>query len=512
MLVRVHRIGLALLLGACASDTGNVPLPASESLELRVQQGALIGHAIVGGVREYLGIPFAEPPLGPLRWAAPVPKEPWREPRIADSFGPRCPQASNHGALDERESEDCLYLNVWAPARAQGAAVMLWIHGGGNRDGTASDFFTSGALLAERYGVIVVTLNYRLGVLGFLTHSEEANQGLWDQQLGMRWTQDNIAAFGGDPARTTIFGESAGSSDVCLQLAAPSSQSLFARAISESGGCTTRRKSRAAGERDTTQLAEQLGCSGQDVLSCLRAAAVPDLFAAVDTLAAKAVGFGPVIDGDFTPEEPRALYDQGKIAKVPYILGTNHDEGSAFTLDAASLADEAQYKQALARLGADPEELMRYYAPSDFPRAQNPYQAAFARAWGDARMVCSTLDVAIRAEQAGLPVYVYNFDMSMDGPDGVFGAAHAFEIGFVFGTIPMITPEQKAVSDRMQQHWTQFAKTGDPNAPELHPWPSFTHASDLRVSFADETITVKGFRARECEFWRTQYDKAFQAR
>ena len=509
MLVRDRAISLAFLLSACAADTGSAPLPASETLDLRVQQGELIGHAIAGGVREYLGVPFAEPPLGPLRWAAPVPKAAWREPLVADDFGPRCPQASNHGVLDERESEDCLYLNVWAPARAQGAAVMLWIHGGGNRDGTASDFFTSGALLAERYGVIVVTLNYRLGVLGFLTHGDQANQGLWDQQLGMRWTHDNIAAFGGDPARITIFGESAGSSDVCLQLAAPSSHGLFARAISESGGCTTRRKSRAAGERDAAWLAEQLGCSEEDFLACLRAAAVPDLFAAVDTLAVRAVGFGPVVDGDFTPEEPRVLYDQGKLAHVPYMLGSNSDEGSAFTLDAASIADEAQYKEALSRLGADPEELMRYYTPADFPRAQNPFQAAFARAWGDARMVCSTLDVAIRAEHAGLSVYMYNFDMSMDGPDGVFGAAHAFEIGFVFGTIPMITPEQKLVSDRMQQHWTQFAKTGDPNAPGLHPWPRFELASDLRVSFAPETIIVKGFRARECELWREQYDRAF---
>ena len=124
-------------------------------------------------------------------------------------------------------------------------------------------------------------------------------------------------------------------------------------------------------------------------------------------------------------------------------------------------------------------------------------------------MVCSTLDVAIRAQQAGLPVYAYNFDMPMDGPDGVFGAAHAFEIGFVFGTMPMMTPEQRAVSDRMQQHWTQFAKRGDPNAPGLHPWPLFEASSDLRVSFADKTITVQHFRARECTYWRKQYEKAF---
>jgi para-nitrobenzyl esterase len=500
---------LAIVLGACAADTSSSPLPASESLELRVQQGPLVGHSTAGDVREFLGIPFAEPPVGPLRWARPVPKLPWTEPRVARDFGPRCPQASNHGLLDQRESEDCLYLNVWAPARAQGAAVMLWIHGGGNRDGTASDFFTSGALLAERYGVIVVTLNYRLGVLGFLAHAELANQGLWDQQLGMRWTQENIAAFGGDPERITIFGESAGSSDVCLQLAAPSSRGLFARAISESGGCTTRRKSLAAGERDAAQLAEQLGCSAQSVLSCLRSAEVPDLFAAADALTAEGVGFGPVVDGDFTPDEPRALYDRGEIAHVPYMLGSNADEGSAFTLDAASLADDAQYMAALRRLGADPDELRALYPPSNFSRAQNPYQAAFARAWGDARMVCSTHDVARRAEHAGLPVFMYNFDMSMDGPDGVFGAAHAFEIGFVFGTIPMITAEQKAVSDRMQQHWTRFAETGDPNVPDLQTWPTFEQATDLRVSFSDTTTVVQNFRASECSFWRKQYEQAF---
>ena len=494
---------MILLLGACAADTNTTPLPASESLDLRVQQGELIGHAIAGGVREFLGVPFAEPPLGALRWARPVPKSPWSEALVADSLGPRCPQASNQGALDEHTSEDCLYLNVWAPARAQGAAVMLWIHGGGNRDGTASDFFTSGALLAERYGVIVVTLNYRLGLLGFLAQRGLANQGLWDQQLGMRWTHDNIAAFGGDPERITIFGESAGSTDVCLQLAAPSSEGLFARAISESGGCTTRRKSLAAGEREAAQLMAAVGCSD---LACLRGASVQALFTAAN---AQGIGFGPVVDGDFTPDEPRTLYDRGAIAGVPYMLGSNSDEGTAFTLDAASIADEAQYKAALGRLGADPEELMVYYPPSAFGRAKNPYQAAFARAWGDARMVCSTLDVAVRAAQAGSPVYMYNFDMSMDGPDGVFGAAHAFEIGFVFGTLPMMTAEQKAVSDRMQAHWTQFAKTGDPNAPGLHPWPGFEPASDLRVSFADETLTLKNFRARECSYWRNQYANAF---
>jgi para-nitrobenzyl esterase len=488
-------------------------------LALRVQQGELVGHAIAGGVREFLGIPFAEPPVGSLRWAPPQPqpKAAWPQPLVAERFGPRCPQAANHGMPNDLESEDCLYLSVWAPARAYAAPVMVWIHGGGNRDGTASDFFTSGANLAARYGVIVVALNYRLGVLGFLAHPElhaeqtgpGANQGLWDQQLALQWTRTNIAAFGGDPDNVTIFGESAGSADVCLHMAAVSSRGLFARAISESGGCTTRRKGLAAAERDGAQLAEQLGCSGDAVLPCLRAADVPALFTAFDALSAQGLSFGPVVDGNFTPDQTRALFDRGEIAHVPYVIGTNSDEGSAFTLDATNLADEAQYTAALERLGGDVSELLSFYPASKFSGAKNPYQAAYARAWGDARMVCSSLDVAVRAEAAGLPVFMYHFDMSMDGPNGVFGAAHAFEIGFVFGTSPTFMPDQRVVSDRMQGYWTQFAKTGDPNGPELAPWPSFTHSADMRVNLAETTSVIQDFRGPECAYWRAQYDKAF---
>ena len=528
MSIRFNWGVIVLLLAACddaqgssalatSGSAGASPLSAAGALTLQVQQGELIGHSVIGGVREFLGIPFAEPPVEARRWALPVPKSAWPEPLVADHFGPRCPQASSHGMPNPLESEDCLYLSVWAPAEAHSAPVMVWIHGGGNRDGTASDFFTGGAALAARYGVVVVALNYRLGVLGFLAQPElhraqgapVANQGLWDQQLAMQWTHANIAAFGGDPSNITIFGESAGSADVCLHMVAPASRGLFARAISESGGCTTRRRGLAAAERDTAKLAEQLGCSAENALPCLRAAGVPALFAATDALGAQGLGFGPVVDGELIPDQPRALFDRGEIAHVPYLLGTNTDEGSAFTLDAASITSDEQYKDALARLGPDPNEVLVFYPPSKFSSAKNPYQAAFARAWGDARMVCSTLDVAVRAQRAGLPVFLYNFDISMDGPNGVFGAAHAFEIGFVFGTNPMFTPEQRAVSDRMQGHWTQFAKTGDPNGPELYPWPLFTEDADVRINFAETSSVIQDFRAFECGFWRLQYDKAF---
>jgi para-nitrobenzyl esterase len=253
----------------------------------------------------------------------------------------------------------------------------------------------------------------------------------------------------------------------------------------------------------TTQLAAQTGCTEGAGLACLRAATLPALFAASEAVGAP---FGPIVDGSWMPEQPRALYDRAEIARVPLLIGSNSDEGTAFTLDAASIANDPQYVTALERLAADPVEVQQVYPLSDFASAKNPYQAAFARAWGDSRLVCSTLDVAVRAQRAGSPVYMYNFDMPMDD---VLGAAHAFEIGFVFGTIANPTPEQKAVSDRMQRYWTRFAETGDPNSAGEYPWPSFTQTANVRMSFAPTPSVIAEFRSRECNFWRTQYDKAF---
>jgi para-nitrobenzyl esterase len=515
--------GLLLLLSACAGDAAATALQpsaamVSSSLELHVGSGFIRGFAADNGVRSFLGVPYAQPPLGALRWQAPVTQPAWDGFREATRWSARCPQAASHGQASAIESEDCLYLNVWAPSTASALPVMVWIHGGGNVDGTASDEALNGKLLAARFDVVVVSLNYRLGVLGFLSHPALAadgggllaNQGLRDQQLALRWVRDNIAVFGGDPDNVTIFGESAGASDVCLHMVAPGSKGLFARALGESGGCTTRRKPVSDAAAQGVLLAQQLGCGDGDPLACMRGKSVQEVFAAADALGA-GVSFGPVVDGAVTPDQPRALYDAGALAHVPYLIGSNTDEGTGFTLDATGISDDAGYLAALrARLLVPEEQVAALYPASNFRDHPDPYQAAIARAWGDRSLVCSSLDVAQRTAAAGLPVFMYNFDMPLDGKAGVWGAAHATEIVFVFGTKPDFTPEERAVSDRMQRYWTQFAKTGDPNAAELEAWPRFTTAQDVRLNFGVATTQLHDFRGRECAFWREQYERAFQ--
>ena len=522
----VRRAWLALLLCSCASadEAVSAPQPTaapiSHLLQLHIAQGDIQGFAVDDGVRSFLGIPYARAPLGELRWQAPVPQPAWQGIRQVTQWSARCPQAGSHGQPNALESEDCLYLNVWTPSVAGNLPVMVWIHGGGNVDGTASDEALNGKLLVDRYNVVVVTLNYRLGVLGFMSHpslaadggNPLANQGLRDQQLALRWVHDNAVAFGGDPSNVTIFGESAGASDVCLHMVAPASKGLFARALGESGGCTTRRKLVSDAVPQGTMLAQQLGCSDGDQLACMRTKSVQDVFAAADALGATGVSFGPVVDGDVTPDQPRALYDHDAIAQVPYLIGSNTDEGTGFTLDATGITDDAGYLDALrVRLLVPADQVAALYPVSAFQTHSDPYQAAVARAWGDRSLVCTTLDVAQRTAAAGLPVFMYNFDMPLDGTAGVWGAAHATEIVFVFGTKPDFTPEERAVSDRMQRYWTQFAKTGDPASPELEAWPRFTKEQDVRVNFGVNTTVLHDFRTRECQFWSGQYDRAFSS-
>lgn len=522
MPVRALRIAIlswAVLGCSAAVESSSQPLaaPVSTSLQLHIEQGDIEGRSVEGDVRSFLGIPYALPPIGELRWRAPQPHPGWQGTRDAAHWSARCPQAASHGAPNAFEAEDCLYLNVWAPRVASGLPVMVWIHGGGNTDGSASDEGTNGKWLAGRFDVVVVSVNYRLGVLGFFAHPELAaeggrpgNQGLRDQQLALTWVEHNIAAFGGDPNNVTIFGESAGATDVCLQLAAPASRGLFQRALAESGSCTTRRKFASEASTYATALAERTACPADDALACLRAKPLPDLFTAADALVAQGASFGPIVDGDFIPDQPRNLYDRREIAQVPLLIGSNTDEGTGFVMNIGGLVDDQSYLEALRqRLTAPPDQVAALYPPSAFRDAQNPYQAALARAWGDGRLVCPTLDVAIRTAATGAPVFMYNFDIPLDGPGGAWGAAHATEIAYVFGTAPNFTPEQAFVSQRMQRYWTQFAKTGDPNLPDLQTWPRFGTSADVRLNFGVETSVVNGFRARECEFWREQYGRMF---
>ncbi len=487
---------------------------------------------VVGTSRQFLGIPYAKPPVGALRWKPPVAPDPWTQPLETTQFGKRCAQLAS-AALQTAASndEDCLYLNVWAPVPVPTTAlpVMVWIHGGFNISGSASDAVPfvnrgelySGEFLAENHGVIVVSFDYRVGLFGFFDHSDlvaeggTGNQGLLDQQFAMHWVHDNIAKFGGDPANVTIFGQSAGATDVCMHVAAPSSRGLFQHAILESQGCTIHQKAGTDGKAAATAFATSVGCPPDvagGVLACLRAKSATDLMASPSVAAG--TGFGLDVDGVFMPDQPRALFNAGAIAQVPYLIGSNTDEGTLF-LGATKLTTEAEYKAALAaRFGAFGQPTVNaiaaLYPVTNFADGMpNPAQAAFARVVGDSLIACPTFDTAARIAHGGNAVYLYNFDIPFVVPGLFLGATHGAELLSVFGTSPAFTADTKAASDLMQRYWTQFARSGNPNEGTDLAWPAFTDAQNVRVNFALQPTIVTGFRAAECTFWRTLFDAAF---
>jgi len=518
------------------SDPGDASTGVSsdarkDGLVVDLEDGRLEGD-LVGGARRFLAVPFAKPPLGDLRWRAPVPNDPWTGTRHETDFVAGCPQLADQGA-PASDNEDCLYLNVWAPEPVpKEAPVMVWIHGGGNFSGgagipipaTTGTLWFDGQYFAARQGVVLVTIQYRLGPLGFFAHPALAaegepvgNQGLLDQRRALEWVKTNIAQFGGNPDNVTIFGESAGSADVCYHVASPGSRGLFHRAISESGGCTIRT---VGAEQTIATVGDQMiayakavGCAeGADQLDCLRSASVSDLLANGQQPAPGAGeirnadwSFAAVIDGPegFLPDTPRAIFDRGEIAKVPYLLGSNNDEGTTFVFRADPLTTEAEYLADLeARFGAAAPEIAALYPPSKFGGDVN---AARARVVGDSGVVCGTHDTARRASKAGLPVFMYNFNVRWSLLPDTLLAGHASEISHVFGAPWAPTPdsESQAVADAMNGYWARFANSGDPNGPEAPgEWPPFTDSSDRRLQLDPTWVVLDDFRTEECAFWR----------
>jgi para-nitrobenzyl esterase len=409
---------------------------------------------------------------------------------------------------------------------------MVWIHGGGNFAGSAGDTLPTttdvrwydGQFFAARHGVVLVSLNYRLGPMGFFSHpalaaegSPPANQGLLDQHLLLEWVRDNVADFGGDPGNVTIFGESAGSADVCYHVTSPRARGLFHRAVSESGGCTM------AGGLDSTieaarpgqeAFARKLGCdTAADVLACLRAKPAAEIMSAAQqpepmSGAPLSFSFGAILDGPggYRPEAPKALFERGDVAKVPYILGSNNDEGTLFVLN-AKVTTEEEYQAALtSRFHDAAAEIEARYPAS---RYGGDFKAALAAVVGDSGLICGTHDTARRAQKAGLPVYSYNFNIPWGISPDALKAAHASEISHVFGNPYKADAPGKAVSDAMNAYWSAFAASGNPNypgAPSL--WPAFApddNDSDERIQFDPTGVTtVRDFKKDECAFWRNQ--------
>jgi len=454
------------------------------------------------GVARFGGIPFAAPPVGELRFRPPAPAEPWDGERDATGFGPISPQNPSlmdalFGGEAEQWNEDCLYLNVWTPdpAPGEGAArpVMVWIHGGGFEMGSGSSPLYHGESFADD-GVLLVTLNYRLGAVGFLElgHLDPAEAGsgsvgLLDQVAALEWVRDNIASFGGDPANVTIFGESAGAMSVGLLLSMPRAQGLFHKAITQSGAASAA-KSPEQALRDTTEF---LGLAGLSTVEELRAAPVEQLLAAHGQMAAGRVAdpeevirnhgnplaflsFRPVADGTEIPADPLAAIAAGSSAGVPLLIGTNLEEWKLFALMTTSSESDEALAGRIALLTDDPEGALEAYR-SEYPEADL------------ATLECAVLtDVVFRipavqladAQAAHAPVYQYRFDWRTPVWGGAIGAAHAVEIPFVFDLVEdqrlhvLVGPEApKPLARAMHDAWIAFARDGVPSAASLETWP-----------------------------------------
>jgi para-nitrobenzyl esterase len=525
------RWGTALVagLGLWGAGCGSEELVTQQASQ--IQQGTTINIAdgtvegdLDGGSRRWRGIPYAAPPIGERRWRPPAPPVPWTGVRQATAFGSACSQLPAISGTPSEE-EDCLYLNVWSPDPAPTAPlpVMLWFHGGANQSGSAGDpvpfgvggDFYSGRTLVERHNVVVVTINYRLGVFGFFAHpaleGEDSaypyagNQGLLDQRAALEWVRKNIGPFGGDPDNVTIFGESAGSFDTCFQVVSPGSRGLFHRAISESGGCTTRQRTLAEAETQAEQLSATVGCdTADDTLGCLRQVAVAEL------LEKAGADFGPIIDGGFLPDQPRALFAAGDFAKVPYILGSNSDEGTLFSIGETPVTTEEEYLAALEeRYGALADQVAAVYPVANFASPQD----ALVRVFGDSALVCPTYDTARRAAAGGSAVWLYNFARPVQGPLASLhlGATHGAEISYVFGSADYSdSPDDEALVNTIEGYWTRHARDGDPNGEGATDWPRYDDASDQRLNLDVQPSVLTGFRRPECEFWWGVYDSEFE--
>jgi len=471
-------------------------LSGAAAADVTIGQGALHGDE-TEGIASFKNIPFAAPPVGPLRWRAPAPAPGWQGVRKAADFGPICPQNRRPSLFMPKlaQSEDCLSLNVWTPKAAADAKlpVMVWIYGGGFLEGGSAVPLYDGTDLAK-HGVVVVSLNYRLGVLGFFNHpaleseGESGNFGLLDQIAALKWVQQNIAAFGGDPAKVTIFGESAGGVSVNDLVASPLARGLFIRAISESGLGLLPVPTAATAEKDSAAFAAKMGGSGD--AAGMRSWKVADILKQQGDLAAEG-HVQPFIDGKVIPDDVSLLFAKGDIAKVDYIAGSNSNE--------ASLAPA---------LGADPVKGLEKFGDA-LPQVRALYEAGgkltdeeFGRqAFGDSLFTSGAQGLAGFVSKAGGTARVYHFAYIADSFKGKTpGVNHGGELAFVFGLRGLgflaggASDKDKQVIALTQDYWTNFAKTGDPNGAGLPAWPAFTPSDRETLVFDDETKAKADYR------------------
>ena len=565
-----------LWLGACSSsssspaapnpqeDSGSPPTieagspeASASSLDVPTDKGMVHGST-AGGVRSFLGIPFAATTGGDNRWKPPQPAAAWTTTLNATTLGPICPQIDpSTMAYATTSDENCLSINVWTPdpAPTTPVPVMVWIFGGAFVFGSGGAAPYNGNHLVPNGNVVVVSMNYRVGALGFLGHSalaaEDAskstgNYGLLDQQAALKWVQTNIAAFGGDKTNVTIFGESAGGKSVCLQLLSPGSQGLFNKAIIESGLCLTPGLTLSAAEAQGDRYATAMGCTDADAasaLSCLRALPAKTVVNGPATPppqlpgglfyqdSSTSLSFQPIVDGTFLTDQPAALFTANKEAAVPVLQGANTDEGILFQTAAlgpyTSVTTETDYLAALTRtFGPNASAIAAQYpvaggdagapvgdagTPSDGGAggavAFATPDEALTQVSGDAFFVCQARRLE-RIFSANAPkTYLYSFNGPLTGVPlaPLMGVAfHSSELPYVFGNSYLLGSVPAAgapLVTAMEGYWTAFAKSGDPNGGSSPTWPPYTTAGDQHINL-DTSITVgTGLEKANCDFW-----------
>ena len=459
---------------------------------VKVENGMVQGTA-ENGLLVFKGIPFAAPPVGDLRWKAPQPSAKWNSVLKADKFAPGPIQGGNPPS---GKSEDCLYLNIWTPAKSAGdrIPVLVWIYGGGFGAGATSEKNYSGENLAKK-GVILVSIAYRVGQLGFLAHPElsaenpnhvSGNYGLLDMIAGLKWVQDNIAAFGGNPGKVSIFGESAGGIAVSMLCASPLAKGLFQGAISQSGGSfgpprkTTfpgeNLKLLAEAEQDGKAYLENAGVSSIAELRKIDADKLPS---------GRGIGMSwPIIDGYVIPDDQYKLYEEGKFNDTPILVGYNSDEGASFS---PPRTPEAYIQSVRTRFGPYADSLLKAYPAGTETVPKTARDLARDAAFGWHTWIWARL----QSKKGESKVYYYYFDQHpdypVDSPRAGYGSPHGQDVAYVFGHLdtlnPNITRTDLAISDAMVTYWTNFAKQGNPDGEGVPEWPAFSDANPVVMYF-----------------------------
>lgn len=483
----------------------------AQSLEVRTHYGSVSG-AETQGLRVFKGIPYATPPVGDLRWKRPLPPKPWTGVRPATEFAASCIQPSPRV---QKQSEDCLYLNVWGLPSARNAPVMLWIHGGGYLGGSGSVPLYDGSSLA-RLGAVVVTINYRLGVFGFLAHPQlsrespqhvSGNYGLLDQIAALQWVRENIAAFGGDPKNVTIFGESAGAGSVSCLLFSPLAKGLFHHAIAESGALDDQLKSLRnpvggieSAEHQGSEVARMVGCGGAKTLDCLREMSerlllkmLPPSVSCLECTQRDT--FGPVMDGYVIPGQPYELLRAGKLNPATILTGSNRGEGT-IVIGGRPVPDVAGYRVWMAARFQDHTGKVLATYPAE---SNDAVRAALRDVYTDSWYLCPSRSLAAAAKTS----WLYQFTRVRPGTE--MRTAHGSELPYVFDTLNTVPGRVEDIDRKlaalMSAAWYRFAAEGDPNGDGLPEWPRYDRKSEVNMEFGVTVQLNHRLQASQCDMW-----------